>query len=317
MESLISVVVPVYNVEKYVERCIDSITAQTYKNIEIIIVDDGSTDNSGHIVDEISLKDQRIKVIHQENGGLSAARNTGIDKATGEYLVFVDSDDYISCKMIEVLFNNLLSFDADISICDYYTLCEENEIGESGDNNVTIYENEDIMYRIYEDDRRTVVAWNKLYKAELFQSIRYPVGRLHEDEYVIHRILAKCCRIVFTDMKLYYYLVRNNSIMNNRSYKLMMDGLDAVCDRFLWASKYGNKRFLNGCFNVLFNEANALINYSTYVNDNKIVDESKAIISTALRSVDIKKVSKRKLFVGWLWLRNPKMSKTIRYLLHC
>ncbi len=317
MESLISVVVPVYNVENYVERCINSIIAQTYKNIEIIIVDDGSTDNSGHIVDEISLKDQRIKVIHQENGGLSAARNTGIDKAIGEYLVFVDSDDYICSEMIEVLFKNMMEYNADVSVCDYFWIREGEDASDNGSNKTICYDKSNILNRINIDARRTVVAWNKIYKSVIFSELRYPVGKLQEDEFIIHEVLSKCSRIVYTDRKLYCYMIHENSIMGQKSTKSAFDGLEAVCNRMVWASTHGNKQFVNGCFDVVLNVANCMLDSNELADYDQYALEVKKRVLTAIKSLKLKSISIRKLLVGYCWSKDREASGRLRHMLHC
>ena len=212
---LVSVIVPIYRVEQYLDRCVSSIVNQTYKNIEIILVNDGSPDNCPKICDEWAKKDKRIKVIHKQNGGLSDARNSGLDKATGKYVLFVDSDDYIENNMVEELLNSLNKEDADIAICNYYI---ENDIEKHVANNLLMEKfvcsgNE--KYKMNFDEKysiQSIVAWNKLYKIELFNGIRYPKGKIHEDEYIICDILEKANKIVYNLKPLYHYIQRDNSI---------------------------------------------------------------------------------------------------------
>lgn len=316
MDNLISIIVPVYNVEEYVERCIDSIITQTYTNIEIIIVDDGSIDSSSQIVDEIAHKDQRIIVVHQKNGGLSAARNTGIDIAKGRFIIFVDSDDFISNSMVEVLYNNIIEYNADLSVCDYY-ICENGVIpNDKTNNDVTCFE-ENILSRIYEDDRRSIVAWNKLYKADLFKQLRYPVGRLHEDEFVIQHILSQCKRVVYTEKKLYYYIIRSGSIMNNKSPQNALDGLAAACMRLSWANNYRDKSFTNGCFNVMINEGNSSLELFNIEGYKKFLFDVKSMVLKTLKILNLNHISKRKVLIGYLWIKNPRFSKTLRRIIHC
>lgn len=216
-KGIISVIVPVYNTEKYLAKCIDSIIVQTYRKLEIILIDDGSTDRSGRLCDELKEKDERIKVIHKENGGLSDARNAGIEQASGEYLAFIDSDDFIHPKMMEILCRNLVEKKADFSACSFWWEDEihieekaiENRIDEK---NMQCFEEEAVIRQLYENNLETVVAWNKLYKRELFTDIRYPYGKLHEDEFIVHKLLMQCKRTVYTKNRLYYYLRRDNSI---------------------------------------------------------------------------------------------------------
>ncbi len=212
MEPLISIIVPVYNVEKYLERCILSIINQSYSNIEIIIVNDGSTDGSEDIINKYKKEDSRIKSIYQENGGLSSARNTGIDCCNGEYIMFVDSDDYIHANMTKTLYTNMIENDADISVCDFYWDYDDKIIQETNTNECHFYTGDEVIFQLRDNNLITVVAWNKLYKKELWDDLRYPNGRIHEDEYVIHKLLEKCKGIVYTNDKLYYYIKRGESI---------------------------------------------------------------------------------------------------------
>lgn len=245
MEELISVIVPVYNIEKYIKKCIESIINQTYNNLEIILVDDGSTDKSGKICDEYALIDKRISVIHKENGGLSDARNCGIDVAKGKYIAFVDSDDFIDLKMYEILYNNLVKNNADISICKPYLFEKYNEVVEAKEAEVvTVWEKKDFYTKMYDDYLMTVVAWNKLYKREIFENIRYPQGKKIEDAAIIHYVLEKCEKIVLTNLELYFYYQRDDSIMHKYNFGLL-DELDALYDRILFFEK---KQFVKESF---------------------------------------------------------------------
>lgn len=229
---MISVVVPVYNMEKYVVRCVKSIIEQTFEDIEIILVDDGSTDRSGDLCDELKETDIRIKVIHKSNGGLSESRNVGIDVARGEYIAFVDSDDYIHPQMYEILYKNIKATHSNISMCDFWWIENTQQIFEPiVSNDFKIYEGMEILHLLRGDNTKIIVAWNKLYKTELFHNIRYPVGKLHEDEFVVHRLLFKCDRVVYTDSRMYYYIKRGDSITGRLSMKRIDDYLEALEDR--------------------------------------------------------------------------------------
>lgn len=226
MEDLISVIVPIYQVEQFLPRCIDSIRNQTYQELEIILVDDGSPDRCGEICDEYAKKDNRIRVIHKANGGLSDARNAGIQEAKGNYFSFVDSDDLIHPQMLEQLHNMVVQKKAQIAICHYAYL----EEGEEADFSKTIPSMQDrwrmVSQReaqeLYFDKQQRVVytvAWNKLYSAELFADIQYPKGKVHEDEFTTFKLLYAAKGIVVTDDVYYYYLVRSNSIMSKFNRK--------------------------------------------------------------------------------------------------
>ncbi len=225
--DLISIIVPVYNVEAYLKRCIESIINQTYKDIEIILVDDGSTDNSSKICDEYKNKDKRIKVIHKVNGGLSSARNRGLDIAKGKYIGFVDSDDYISPKMYEILYKELINNKADMAMCDSIYIKNDNKI--INDYNITIFTKKDAIKRLLTTDNKVnPSAWNKLYKKELFKNIRYPIGFVYEDIITTYLIINKCKKIVYLNCKLYKYNVRNNSIINYKNKNTIYNKLEIV-----------------------------------------------------------------------------------------
>ena len=239
----ISIIVPVYNVEEYLEGCIESILNQTFKDFELILVNDGSTDKSSEICNKYKEIDSRIKVIHKDNGGLSSARNAGLNIARGKYIGFVDSDDTIHPRMYEILYDLIKKHKADISCCNYkniYTLCTEyNTDIEQAE--VIEMDNIQAINNLYDKEIgvRLVVAWNKLYSKHLFDDIRYEVGRIHEDEFIIHRILYKCRKIVYANNELYHYLQREGSIMSKISYKKKVDALLSQSDRMRFCRKVG------------------------------------------------------------------------------
>lgn len=209
----ISIIVPVYKVEPYLHRCVDSILNQTFPDFELILVDDGSPDNCLAICDEYARKDNRIHVIHQENGGLSAARNTGIDwafaKSDSQWLTFVDSDDWIHPEMLERLLNAALENEVSVSICGYAeTEGEEPEI-DVEDMKPTVWTPEDFFV---EHNVNAVVAWGKLYRRECFKEIRYPVGKLHEDEFTTYKSLFAYTKVAVIHAPLYFYYYNSKSI---------------------------------------------------------------------------------------------------------
>lgn len=208
----ITIVVPVYNVEKYVAKCIDSLLAQTFTDLEILLVNDGSTDGSAKICEEYARKDSRIKVIHQENQGLSAARNTGIEHASGKFLGFIDSDDYIDEDMYEVLYNQLQENQADISVCGIYNEYADVVRRACPTDEFMVVSQKEAMRLVLEANKISVNAVNKLYKKEIFQELRYPVGKLSEDAHVILEILLQAKTIVISTVPKYHYIHRGNSI---------------------------------------------------------------------------------------------------------
>lgn len=229
--ELISVIVPVYNVEKYLDRCVQSIVDQTYRNLEIILVDDGSPDNCGAMCDAWAAKDSRIKVIHKENGGLSDARNAGMAAATGTLMGFVDSDDWVDADYIAGMYHALCETGSDIAACDVCTIPEGDEsFPDGGSGECTVCTPEQAIGSILQGKQFRAVAWNKLYKRELLRQERFPIGKYHEDEFFTYRILAKAKKLVYVDRPLYFYLQRQGSIMHTISYK-HLDALDAYLER--------------------------------------------------------------------------------------
>ena len=220
--NLISVIVPVYNVEAYLEKCINSIINQTYKNLEIILIDDGSTDSSPKICDEYMNKDSRIIVIHKDNGGLSSARNKGIEIAKGTLICFIDSDDYLEPNMLEELKNNMEKYDSDISCCNFYDIKDDmSSVRVKKDSNIEFVSSEKEKFINIQNEYSplTYYAWNKLYKKEIFNNIRFPEGRLYEYTYILCDIFDKANRISFTLKPLYNYVYRSSSLGNSFNLK--------------------------------------------------------------------------------------------------
>ena len=234
----ISVIVPAYNVEKWLVKCVESILSQTYQNIEVILVDDGSTDQTPILCDELAKRDGRIRVVHKKNGGLSSARNAGIEIAAGEYLGFVDSDDYISPLMYEKMYGQMIENEAELAICsmEFVYECKEDE-GKMGECSMTdeVLEMEEAYKKInpyVEGYCYYVTAPNKLYHKSIFENFRFIEGRLHEDEFAIHHIISLCNKVVITSEKFYYYLQRKGSITHSRNIDNSIDTIDAFFDRF-------------------------------------------------------------------------------------
>ena len=218
MNPLISVIVPVYRVEAFLPRCLDSICGQTYRNLEIILVDDGSPDNCGKICDEYGEKDPRIRVIHKENGGLSSARNAGLDAAAGEYIGFVDSDDWIAPEMYETLLRAIEKWDAQLACCGRYDVREK-----TGEEKIGLCPKKDecvsgvaFAGKIFRYDGCDSSACDKLYRRELLEGLRYPEGRVCEDMPVTYRLALKAERAALCPKPMYYYFHRQGSITQTR-----------------------------------------------------------------------------------------------------
>lgn len=212
---LISVIVPIYKVEKYLSRCVDSILNQTYRNIEIILVDDGSPDRCGMICDEYQKKDRRIKVIHKKNGGLSDARNVGIKTARGEYITCIDSDDFISQFFLENLWIAIEKSSCEIATSWFVDYYEGDEIPQEQHldiKDIQVLNREEFYERLLYQDGVEVSAWGKLYKANLFQGVEYPVGKLYEDIPTTYLLVEKTTKIAVIPNVDYFYFQRKTSI---------------------------------------------------------------------------------------------------------
>ena len=239
MTEKITVIVPVYNVENYLNKCLDSILKQTYQNLEIIVVNDGSTDNSGGICQEYAQKDSRIIYIEKENGGLSDARNAGLDRMTGSYVTFVDSDDWIEQDYVEVLYNKLTEYQADVSVGNYYSYNEDEGMYYFHINGDSYYEkvfdNVSIFENLYESQEMKsfalISAWGKLYKASLFDYIRFDKGKLGEDGYMNQKLYLLVQKVIYINQGLYAYRQRSGSITKTWTEKWMHALVDAMSER--------------------------------------------------------------------------------------
>lgn len=235
MEELISIIIPVYKVEEYLNKCIDSVINQSYKNLEIILVDDGSPDNCPQICDEYSRKDNRIKVIHKKNGGQSEARNCGLDIAKGKYIGFVDSDDYIKEDMFEILYKNMINYDADISLCNIIKIKKKSNENVENYDEIEIYNSSDSIKQLLKQHITNYLP-NKLYKREIWEEIRLPEGKILEDMDVMYRLIEKSNKIVATNKTEYYYFIRKDSSISQINTKVTKDLKDAVNKRYVYLS---------------------------------------------------------------------------------
>ena len=215
MMPKISVIVPVYKIESYLRQCVDSILAQTHENLEIILVNDGSPDNCGAICDEYAGADDRVVTIHQENRGVSAARNAGIDAATGEYLTFIDSDDWVESDTLEFLYDNLVKHGADISCCSHYFTYVNAVIPANSESEILQYDSEQAIEAGLIGKEITVGPWGKLYKKRIFDAIRFPLGvKIAEDAFIFADVTSEADRIVIETAPKYYYRQRKSSAIN-------------------------------------------------------------------------------------------------------
>lgn len=244
MEPKISIIVPVYNVEKYLSKCVDSILAQTYKNIEIILVDDGSTDLSSNICDSYkNVNGNNVIVIHKKNGGLSDARNCGIEIATGDFVGFVDSDDYIDVEMYSRMVGNAVKTNADIVVCGHRVVSVNNELIEE-----VVFPEDKVLSGleatklVLQDTVLPSFAWNKLYRKSVFDKIRFPIGRVYEDTAVIYKCFAASAIVSIIGSVFYNYVRRpdsiclNNAISEEKQIKRLFDNSRAFYERFEFAA---------------------------------------------------------------------------------
>lgn len=292
---LVSIVVPVYNTEKYLERCVESIICQSHEELEILLIDDGSTDMSSQLCDDFSKKDSRIQVIHRENGGLSAARNSGIEKATGKYISFIDSDDYIADTFIEELLELCMDNDAQIAQCGYMSVDDESmPLPPVGSSKPRIYDYNQALtlccdYSRSETWINNIAAWNKLYDVELFSKMRYPEGKIHEDEFLTYRLKWEAKKTAVIERCLYYYYRRVDSISGADFSPKNLDKLEAFEEREKFLKKLGKeseyRRTLLTKYKLGVNFYNQLIDGFAHEKEmirelKEMLDEAERVIST-------------------------------------
>lgn len=306
----ISVIVPIYKVEKFLNKCVDSILAQSFSDFELWLVDDGSPDDCGKICDQYAQGDNRVKVIHKKNGGLSDARNAALDVMQGEYVFFVDSDDWIDKDTLESMYVALQRTGAQIATGNMVSVYEDGSEKElySPTNEEKVLRGEELLTTLLRPN-----ACNRLYKAELFQDLRYPIGRLYEDVFVYHKILDQIDSMVLIGKNTYYYLVRNGSIMNSEYNIHFTDIVDALYDRAKWLDSIGKEKLGNET--RLFIYSQVAVAYAHLNKNNcdhlKRLDEIKVLYDESyeklMKSREIGWKQKMRLFV----LKNKPTLHTI------
>lgn len=280
----VSIIVPIYNMEKYLNRCIESIVNQTLKDIEIILVNDGSTDNSKKICEEWCNRDNRIILINKKNGGLSDARNKGIEMASSKFIGFVDSDDWIEKNMFKDLFTNIKKYNADICALKFEKVNKYSMDRLSLDNNIKVYSNIEALKKLftvnsYTETALTIPVWNKLYNKKLFDKIRFPKGKLHEDVYVTYKLFYNSIKIVELNKIGYFYYQRLGSIINSdlnikklEVYDNVREIYKYICNKDIKLENLVLKQYVSKYLN-LYNE----------LNKSKSIDE------------DIKKIYRKRM----------------------
>lgn len=241
--SQITVIVPVYKVELYIDRCLESILGQSFSDFDLVLIDDGSPDSCPQICDAYAEKDERITVIHKQNGGLSDARNAGIDWAMehsdSEWLAFVDSDDYLHPDYLKILYDTAKKEEADLVICDFVRVNDQDENVEKKHSFFSLVtEDKNELFQCLNKSWRVAVAWNKLYGKHIFAQLRFKVGKIHEDAFAIHHVLWNSHRVAFINDGLYFYRTRENSIMASQSPKSRLDNIEALIEQYEFCKQH-------------------------------------------------------------------------------
>lgn len=273
-KELISVIVPIFNTEVYLRECLESLKNQTYKNLEIILVNDGSTDNSRVVCEEYCRKDERFILINQKNQGLGMSRNAGLKQARGKYVCFVDSDDIVHEKYVEILYKNLIDFHADISMCSYMKFSEEKRLPTDICNICSDISRIQMLYDITTTgpeniSEKIVIACNKMISMDIMKHLRF-VDRLHEDEFMINQLLLRVTHAAWTDAVLYFYRQHSESITGTRNKKDIrhLDVLDAIFNRLTLFSGAEYKELFPDMLRSYFDNS-AYIYYSVLSPQNK------------------------------------------------
>lgn len=275
---MISIIVPIYKVEDYLRRCVDSFLAQTYRDFELILVDDGSPDSCGKICDEYAVQDARVKVIHKENGGLSDARNAGMNIAKGEYIAFVDSDDWVSPYYLEKLLDGLLCIDADICECNVLSTAGEVIDVSVDTTHPQSFSSQDAMLQLIYDGVFHQHVWNKLYRREVIKDIFFPKGKINEDEFWTYQVFGNTSRVSKINDVLYYYFQRPGSIMRTGYNLKRLDGLEA---------KYQRQTYIQQRFPELASAAKVnLVESAVYCGQMSLLYLRKEEMNTAKTAID-------------------------------
>lgn len=315
---MISVIVPIYNVEKYLSKCIESIINQTYKDLEIILVDDGSTDSSGKICDEFATKDNRIKVIHKNNGGVSSARNQGLDKANGDYIAFVDSDDYIEKDMYEKMINIINKYGVDIVSCNYNHVNGKIEPFFSLDKDEYIDNKTELIEKIFQYKNYDMILFNKLYKKYIWNNIRFPIGiNLAEDLMMLYPTINLANKFYCMKEALYNKMNRDNGLTNSTKIEDYINNVIGY-EEFLIKVKQNKlldyERILVSCYDGLFRHYKHLLDYIYIYNNLEYEKLKKEIENKLIKMYDKKILSKKNQKKNFLLKLNTILYKNYRIL---
>lgn len=301
---LVSIVIPIFNSEKYINRCVNSVINQSYKNIEILLINDGSTDQSSILCDNLLKVDNRVRVYHQNNQGLSVARNVGISNSNGEYISFIDSDDWVSVFFIEKLLECSIKYDSSISICNYSEVHESNIFDESlnyTNYNVKIFSSFQAMdLLIGEMNEQFTISCNKLYKRDVFINNSFPPGRYHEDEFTTYKLFLSSNRIAYIDLSMYFYFINYNGITKSPySSKKKTDACIALLERAKVLKELGRDKLAErSYFSLLFLIRETIrLDRSFYISQSEFKEE----IESSFLHQDLSFILK---FMFWLLNNN-------------
>lgn len=303
--DLVSIIVPVYNVERYLRRCLDSIVAQTYKNIEVILVDDESPDKCGQICDEYAAEHPCIKVIHQKNMGLSGARNSGARNATGDYVTFVDSDDFITSDYVEYLLNLIKRYDSDVSVARFVYQYDNKPIKErKTSSHSECLTPTQALKRMNYNQGLFVMAWAKMYKRELVLRYPYPVGRIYEDVATTYKIIGDSQRVAYGSTPVYYWVQRVESIMhaafNEKQYDAILsvsEQLNYIQEKFPEAEDAAKFRYAAKCVELLSASFQSGVGRQHY---KRLAKYASPFIWDVIKDPNAKRSIKIRLFSMWL-----------------
>ena len=302
MSPKISVIVPIYKVEAYLEDCVNSLLSQTFKDFELILINDGSPDNCDAMIHAYAKQDARIVAIHQENAGLSAARNTGIDHAKGEYLTFIDSDDWVHPTYLKTLYNLTKTHEADIVVVNHQPTHTFTTELEDVSVKPKVYDQRQAIEALYgPNDVAMSVAWGKLFHRTLFSTLRFEVGKLHEDEFFNYRIYDQATRVVFLNQTLYYYRLRDDSITGvGFNAKGTMHKIEALEGRLDYLNKNGYDALVALTYPVLFEHMVALHQHTKGTPDIAFNQRFKEL-KKAMRSITLPLSFKVYYELYYLW----------------
>ena len=291
----ISIIIPVYNVEQFLPQCLESVRNQTYQNLEVILVNDGSTDSCPQICEDYAAKDERIKVIHKRNGGLSDARNEGLKVATGDFISYIDSDDVVSANFCKQLLKTLLENKADVVECGFLTFLRDRDLekfSSTTQEKTEIFETESALELLMKEYFKQVV-WNKLYRREVVSDLKFPIGKINEDEFWTYKVFGNSTTVVRISKELYFYRQQENSIMGKKYSIKRLDGLQALNDRIFYMKEN---------FPILENLAIKVFCFGSFAHYQKICEQPTVDLHKIFRNeiIDsVRKYNKFPLYKNW------------------